>query len=612
MTSASSSEESVKAEEPLVQRSESDQKELDQLISKTETDREKIASPWLACLAGSLLLYLSYAPVDWGFLAWIGTLPWLLMIRTPAFPTRGYRCLYLSGLMLWGGLMQWMRYGDPLMYIGWGLMAFYLAFYPVLFVWFARRAVHQWKCPLVIAAPVCWVAGEHLRAYFLTGFSWYQLGHSQYQWTSFIQLADLTGSYGLSAVVLTWTAALAMAFPASWLKQLGFPVESSSQQPTQTGGTVVPLVLASFLVVAVNGYGYYRLQQGTFEAGPRVALIQGNFRASIESQVEEWPEVYEVHRSLTGRTTPYRPDVVIWPEGMFRWPLLVADSEMNPQQIQAVAPMFDPAQFESSEITDALTGAAQMARSNLVIGLTTFSAEKDRMRIYNSAQFVTADEGMKKRYDKLHLVPFGEYMPFAESIPGMGAISPLGPGMSHGDRLVSFEQGKHRLLPLICYEDTVPHLVKRLVSLSAENDQQVDVLLSLSNDGWFAGSSEHDQHLITAQFRAIETRLPLARACNMGISAIVNGNGQVVEPEVILTLETKEDQPVKLDSMINPETGRYWRSREMALVGTVPLDPRSSFYVRWGDWFAWLSSLLCLTAGLGFFRKSKPSVPAAQ
>jgi len=179
---------------------------------------------------------------------------------------------------------------------------------------------------------------------------------------------------------------------------------------------------------------------------------------------------------------------------------------------------------------------------------------------------VQPDGTIGQRYDKLHRVPFGEYVPLNDTLPWLQSLTPYpeGFGIDKGRGVVAYESQGYRFSPIICFEDTVPHLVHRLVAATtietADGPRAIDFLVNLTNDGWFRGSNEHEQHLITGSFRCIETRTPMVRAVNTGISAIIDGDGQV--------------------------RNRSRKATEAIVVGTVPLDPRTSLYVATGDWFA--------------------------
>jgi apolipoprotein N-acyltransferase len=202
-------------------------------------------------------------------------------------------------------------------------------------------------------------------------------------------------------------------------------------------------------------------------------------------------------------------------------------------------------------------------------------------------------------FHKIHLVPFGEYVPLIETFPWLVALTPYHgthiPSLSFGPGPTWMEMGNYRLATAICFEDTVPHVVRRFFS-ETKDGRQPDLLLNMSNDGWFCvpkggeyvGSEEQEMHLAVSVFRAIENRVPLARAANTGVSAIVDGNGRVVK---------------SLGTM-----------KHDVLSGEVPLDDRTSFYSARGDWLG--QSCLAVTIGLvplAFFwpgRAVSPRVPS--
>ena len=206
---------------------------------------------------------------------------------------------------------------------------------------------------------------------------------------------------------------------------------------------------------------------------------------------------------------------------------------------------------------------------------------------FNSAILFTPEVAQIYFYHKMHLVPFGEYIPFVDIMPWLSILTPY-----HGGRLPRLSFGREpRLIPLkeyllavtICFEDTVPQVINRFFDGTA-GTRQPDVLVNLSNDGWFHGSAELDMHLAIGAFRAVEHRVPLARAVNTGFSALVDGNGEI--------------------------QSYLAKDKEGVLAVTVPLDDRQSVYSRVGDWLG--LSCLAVTIGLvplGIFRKPPRPVP---
>jgi apolipoprotein N-acyltransferase len=175
-------------------------------------------------------------------------------------------------------------------------------------------------------------------------------------------------------------------------------------------------------------------------------------------------------------------------------------------------------------------------------------------------------------YRKLHLVPFGEYVPLIEAVPWLIRLTPYRGTrlrfLDHGSELSWFDLGSHRLAAAICFEDTLPQVVRRFFAETPDG-RQPDILINLSNDGWFHETSEHEMHLAISVFRCIENRVPLARAVNTGISAMIDGNGRIIQ------------------SLAKLKSG--------VVLEQAPLDDRVSFYSRWGDWLG----VFCLATTLG-------------
>ncbi len=516
--------------------------------------------------------------------------------------------LYFGGLTFNLAALQWMRLGDSSMCLAWFALALYMAIYLPLFVAISRVAVHRFTVPLTIAVPVVWVGLEYLRGTFMTGFPWYNLSHTQYRWIELIQISDLVGAYGVSFVIAMMSACLAGMLPQSlFLKLHLFPDGSSSSQLSDsqeikispyvissntTRRRVLQVVTCLIVFAAVLGYGYVRRGQAKFESGPRVALIQGNFTASLKHKPNEAPTIFQHHETLTGMAVKHQPDIVIWPETMFRWPLHEATDGLTDEDLMALAPRaakLNPSKWvqlwRRSEVPRTLVEMSQKAGAAMVIGIDVLEAKHDGIRRYNSAVFIRPDNGISGRYDKLHRVPFGEYIPLKDEIPWLHKLTPFPSnfGIAKGDRVAVFDYQGWRFAPIICFEDTVPHLVRDIVHTAnaTERGKSVNCLVNLTNDGWFHGSSELDQHLITALFRCVECRTPMMRAVNTGISAVIDGDGVVLEPDVFI-----DGDGQGRSSICDPKSGRWHKQLNAVLVDTVPLDNRTSLYVTYGDWFA--------------------------
>jgi apolipoprotein N-acyltransferase len=347
---------------------------------------------------------------------------------------------------------------------------------------------------------------------------------------------------------------------------------------------------AVVLLAGTLGYGAWRRSGPDFPAGPRVAAIQGNFPTTVKNDHDP-RQIYAQHLSLSGLATRKQPDLIVWPEGMFPWPYFAPPKDLTQADLKERFPHF-AANWNDQSVVLALNGIAQKSGAAVLIGCQTVTADPQGLQFYNSAAFVTPEQGIVSRYDKLHRVPFGEYIPLKDLVSGLQYFTPYRGefGIQAGASPVFMEHKGFRYAPVICFEDTVPQLVRSIVLDSTKahpKRQELDLLLNLSNDGWFHGSSELDQHLITAAFRSVECRVPMVRAVNTGISAVIDGDGAIRARAV------------------NEKTGQF-KETEAYLVESVPLDPRESLYVRYGDWFAAVClGITLLAAALGLFRYAR-------
>ncbi|MEZ6048356.1 MAG: apolipoprotein N-acyltransferase [Planctomycetaceae bacterium] len=546
-------------------------------------------------------MWLTFTPLNWAPLGWIALVPLMMLVRPVGRTRWTYRATFLLSWIGYAAILQWMRLGDPLMYIALTLLSMYLAIYTTMFVLLARTAVHRLRIPFTLAVPVIWVGLEFLRGFLMTGFPWYFLAHSQYRWTALIQISDLTGTYGVSFLMAMTAAVITALLPQSWFYALKMlPTKVENGEATHQSLLVSPS--RPYMAVMVNlalfgfvlGYGYYRLSETEFAPGPRVALVQGNFTSSLKHDPRSFQRIFETHYYLTGQTVQHQPDLIVWPETMFRYPLLTADPSLDRDQLVRMAPDVPADFWHDPETRRSLHNLSAQSGAAMVIGVDSRRVDANRMHAYNSAVCVKPVEGIDQVYDKQHRVVFGEYIPFQDQIFHNNFASPTtgAMGIDAGTEPTFFNYKNWNFSPLICYEDTVPTLVRDYVKQGLEQEKPVDCLVNLTNDGWFHGSSELDQHLITASFRCVETRTPMVRAVNTGISAIIDSQGVIRnDVELFQTYEFGDEVTTqKHASIINPETGNWYKQVNGILIDQVPLDSRTSPYLYYGDWFA----ILCL------------------
>ena len=415
------------------------------------------------------------------------------------------------------------------------------------------------------------------------------VGHTQHDYNQMIQIADLTGVYGVTFLVVLVNAAIWSVLERSvgvrrWLKSPGdVPVLSYR-----------PGLIALCLLVATFVYGVVQTNGPKFLQGPRVAILQTNLTQDIK--IERGKEMWTQPSGLADAAVhpaanEPMPDLLIWPETA----LPLGWYELGPGvKLTDVEPGFGR---ECNLAGEDMKELSRRWPVNILYGRPTFQWESDgREWRYNSALLVNARGEPLGRYDKIHLVPLGEYVPFPETFPFLKAFTPYDaeysckPGETWTRFPLQVGEKTYHFACLICYEDTDASMARKYVE---PGEPGVDFIVNISNDGWFHGTEEHEQHLAICQFRAIETRRSVVRAVNMGISAIIDPDGRVVALPGETWAKSK-----------NIEGG-------VVLRGTVPIDTRITLYARFGDWLpvtAWLVFLGAVVLGIVRRRRSPPVV----
>ena len=515
---------------------------------------------WIA-LAGSLLMWAAQPPLALGWLGWIAPVPWLALVREETLVgRRPYRSLWFAALAFWMASLHWLRLPHPAVYLGWIALSAYLAVYLPLFVGLSRVAVHRLRIPLWFAAPVVWTGLELARAHVMTGFMMASLAHTQYRWPLVIQISDLGGEYAVDFVMMTVAAAIAAVL---------FP-------PRQPSALLPAIVLLGVTMI----YGVVQVHSPTLislKLSVRIALVQGNSLADWKSDLSKQQQIMREYVDLSERAVAKaaaldnRPiDLLVWPETMFRSPLrsfepgykLPADAGYTVKEISASGPR-DLASLASRLKSPLLVGIDRIVFLNDAASAT----DSPNVNVYNSAVLADRDGKILGTYDKFHLVMFGEYVPFSHWLPFLKHISSITGAAEAGDGPVALAVGGVFYSPSICYETVIPHVIRHQVATLDATGQRPDVLVNLTNDAWYWGSSELDMHLACDVFRAVETRTPLVIAANGGISAWIDRVGRI-----------RAQSP---------------RQQQDVILADVELNPDSAptVYVRTGDVFA----AACLT-----------------
>ena len=580
---------------------------------------------FLPAVTSAVLLWACYFPLAWGWLAWIALVPLLCLVRSEARARKIYGAALLSGLVFFWAAIQWMRVADYRMYATWAMLATYCALYFPVAVWLIRRLDRAAHWPLVITVPLVWCGLEFLRSFLLTGFAWYFLGHTQHSFLPLIQIADLGGAYAVSflvAAVNGWLFELCFT-RRSFLSFFGLP----EMRVCPARALVFQGALVLALIAGTLFYGAWRLDQDGFTPGPRIALLQGNLDQRLRNQATKSGiaagEMLHHYANLCrmAATAPNRPDLIVWPETSFPvdwvefaegvslspWPLPVPG--MAPGGIVTNLPwpaLFSElySQAEVAYTHDLIARVGPFYRTSVLLGLNAGvrSHTGRTVRRYCSALLVRPDGTFAGRYDKMHRVPFGEYVPLRDVLPFMERFAPydFDYSITPGSHFTRFAVGPFRFGALICFEDTDPYLARQYLNDTADG-RQVDFLVDISNDGWFDGSSEHDEHLAICRFRAVETRRAVARAVNMGISAVIDGNGRVLAPETLPYAERPTVWQVHgTSASLSLSDWHAFKKVAGVLLATIPVDHRTSLYARWGDWLGWGCVGIAATAVLWF------------
>ncbi len=533
---------------------------------------KKILHFCLPFLVSAVILTLIQPPFSLSFLAWFAWVPFILACSPEVKGRHIFITAYVVSLFYWLGNLYWIA---PVTLSGWIAFCLYTALlWPLLglCVRFCRAS----KLPLFISAAVLVVGAERLQGLFLGGFFWRHLSHSQYANISLIQISDVFGAAGVSFVV-AMVNGLTAELIISWREKKIF-----------TRGNYFK---ASVVCAAVAGtilYGRWRISQsGEFiESGPMVGAVQTNIPQSVKisSEADDVRMIFEELVLNSGAAFEAGAKLTVWPETMVQ--AILDERVQRFLDTSHYYKFFDERLKEHSRgrgfvLVGAYGGTVEFGE-DLSIDLTSR---------YNSA-FLYRPDGQQERsqYNKIHLVPFGEVVPFKKSIPWLyKLLMKFTPydydySLDYGEEYTVFEMAGrggdgeqiYRFGVLICYEDAVP-LIGRRFALDEQVGKKVDWLVNISNDGWFVKfkegrvcpSTELSQHTAVCIFRAVENRVAVVRSVNTGISCLIDSEGRVKDGFSGGNLP-----------------GEAMERQGMAgwFVDKVPIDRRITVFSKYGQW----------------------------
>jgi apolipoprotein N-acyltransferase len=496
-----------------------------------------------AFISGAALAF-CFPVFDLSYIAWFALAPFLVSLWDKS-PREAFKAGIVMGVPYFFGTQYWVyhsiaNYGGMPLPASFSLV-FLLALYESLFLGvfgllFSRK-IRETSLPAMFLAPVFWTVLEFLRSYALTGFPWSSLGYSQYRSLSLIQFADITGVYGVSFLVVMVNGSLSDLFIAR-KRRARMPLFHLA--PTLSGYVLLFLALAAVVL-----YGNHRLGEEIPGSEVTVSVVQGNIEQDMKWDPAYQKSVTEIYKALTLDSLGNDPSLVVWPE--------------------TAVPFY----FEhDKELTGEMIDFQKSLGTRLLFGAITV---KGPGKLSNSALLLNEDGALEHVYDKIHLVPFGEYVPLRKLLffvnrlaVGIGDYLP-------GNSLERFKTPFGEFGTLICYEVIFPGLARKFFKDGG------DFLVTITNDAWFGRTAGPYQHFSMAVFRAVENRKPVVRAANTGVSGFIDSNGKILSSTRLFERTVLEEK--------------------------IITDRRRTFYSRYGDLFSYFCIVMTLVMFL-YMRRS--------
>jgi len=524
----------------------------------------------LAFIASALLLTVIQPPINLSALAWIALVPFILACSPEAKPKGLIPAAYIVSFFYWLGNLYWIY---PVTWIGWVALCLYMAIlWPIVAM--CLRYCRTKKVPLFLAVPVLVVGAERLQGVFWGGFFWRFLAHSQYANITLIQIADIFGAAGVSFIVAMVNGLIAELIIIAGQKNV-FRISN-----------FIKIAVVGVVLISAVFYGRWRIEQTDkcVERGPLVAAVQTNVPQSVKESFGAEDEILNGLLKNSAAAAEGGAELVVWPETMVM-------ATLDQRVLSRLTASYhckivdDKLKEHSKENNVFVLAGAYGGTLGLKENLTFDLVER-----YNSA-FLYTPEGTAapEQYNKIHLLPFGEVVPFKKSAPWLyNLLMKLTPydfdySLDYGSKYTVFEmtgRGQqeriYRFGVMICYEDSIPQIARRF-AVNGRGQKRIDWLVNISNDGWFVKfrdgnvrpSAELAQHTAVCVFRAVENRLAILRSVNTGISCLIDTAGRIRDGFQAGTLPQK--------AMDRTAVAGWF-------VDTVPIDKRVAVFSIYGQW----------------------------
>jgi apolipoprotein N-acyltransferase len=510
----------------------------------------------VAPVLSSTLLALAFPAYNLSAIAYFGLMPMLFELLRRK-PVGAFFSAYLFGILYFALVFTWMFTVPKYVAIHHAFLAFYLGLYIGTFGLAFNLIARAYGGPVaLLTAPAIWVMSEFVRANM--GFLSHPgafLAHSQYQNIRLIQFAAITGVYGISFAIVLVNAALVSVI-LNWVPNDMF---KSSQSNIRTSGRSAAVVVTICCTVILIMLAYGNSVVRTPLQGPeyQVALIQANIEQERKWDPKYARSIMKAYKEMTLQAAVHAPDLIIWPEAA------------TPGAIT-----------QNKRLLKYVSDIAGEADNNLLIGSTSHNkydgaGSPRKLNYFNSAFLIQPanDVSALQRYDKIHLLPFGEYLPKNNIVPWHLIQVPTIDTFIAGDQYVVFELPSFKFSTIICWESIFPGMARQFVKNGAQ------FLVNISNEGWFGESAGPYHFLIMSLFRAVENRTYLVRCANTGVSCVIDPFGRIV-------------------NRIQNSTGKDIFVQGILMESIVPARDLT-VYTRVGDVFAVACSMVVSAALIG-------------
>ncbi len=537
------------------------------------------AWPWLAAICSGFLYAACFPPFNLTWLCWIALTPLIAAIwfsggesRHPWL--RNLLLGYVAGLTFFWIVFSWLT---TVTILGWFVLEFYMAIYVAIWAWFCglvrpRPKINRVGCSkweqmlsqartsatppqspwtkstnnlrLALLLAAAWTTLEWLRGWVFSGFGWNGLGVALHDNWPLIQIAELTGVAGLSFLI---------AFVNVIILTTAYRLVVEARTRVMRPHFDFTFTMAAIVGVLVFGF---RATQVPSAAKPlRVTAVQSNVPQNQKFDPQFTRRIFDQFRRLSEialRSNP-PPELLVWPESSMPGPVL-----------------------EDQESYKFVTDLAADADADFLLG----TIDEDGGDVYNAAILLSEGGERVQIYRKVHLVPFGEFVPGRHTVPLLARIvgdqvpGDFKAGKEH--TVFTLTNGDVQVAPLICFEDTIGELARQFV-VPTETSPGANLLVDVTNDGWFQHSAGSPQHLANAIFRCIETRRPMLRAANTGVTCFINQFGRVTQE-------------------LRDETGSTFTEGVLSGDIKVPSEHELTFYARHGELFAKACAVITLIA----------------